>query len=74
MSDHHAHPARSQRNASQLTVAGAIEIGPQQQILGRIAGKRELGREQQVGTGLARATNGIDDPVGVGGKVTNSEI
>ena len=55
-----------------LAFAGAIEVGPQQQVLGRIARERQLGRQKDIGT--LRARNGIDDKFGIADQIADGRI
>jgi hypothetical protein len=55
------------RDLVERRARGADEPGPQEQILGRIAGRRELGEEHEVGPRLARVRQVREDlrPVAV---------
>ena len=57
-----------------LGLAGAQERGPQQQILGRVAGDRELRREHELGTRPRRIGTRVGDALPVLGERSDREV
>ncbi|MDX6410806.1 MAG: hypothetical protein QOE91_322 [Gaiellaceae bacterium] len=53
---------------------GADEAGPQQQVLGRIAGHRELGEDREVGALVAGLLEARQDQVAVAVEVAHDGI
>ena len=62
------------RQRSQRLAAGGHERGPQQQVLGRIAGERELGREHEPRTLGPGAARGGGDEARVAGEVADGGV
>ena len=78
VADHHHvrpfNPASSRATRFHGIIAGSDEGGAQEQVFGRVAANRQLGREQQpraVGVGRAR---GIDDFLRVARHVANDKL
>ena len=57
-----------------LGLAGAQERGPQQQILGRVARDRELGRQHELGARARGIGTGVGDALPVLGKRSDREV
>jgi hypothetical protein len=60
----HGHAAAAGGGGGHLLQGGAVvghEPGPQQQVLGRVAGDRELGQDQQVAAGIVGGPQRLDD-------------
>ena len=53
---------------------GTVEIGPQQQVFGRIATQRQFGRDDDVGTGLARSCDRLGYAAGIAVEVTHGAV
>ena len=50
------------------------EARPQQQVLGRVAGHRELGQDDEIGRRRPRVLDARDDPVAVAGEVADDDV
>ena len=50
------------------------ERGPQEKVFGWIPGDRELRKHHQIGTGGLGGVIGVDDPLGVAGKVADDDV
>src|SRR5207253_345242 len=61
----HGDAAGARGDRGHRLARGADEGGAQQQVLRRVAGDRQLGKEHQVGTGGARLEQGVRDPLRV---------
>ncbi len=75
----HGQPTRSGtvdlgRQRLGLAPAGAQEARPQQQILGRVAGDRELGRQHEVGPRARGVGTRVGDALPVLGKRSDREV
>ena len=52
----------------------ADELAAQHEVLGRVAGDRELGERDEVGAGLGRVSGGVGHPSDVAGQVADGEV
>ncbi len=58
----------------ELARARVDEGRPQQEVLGRVAAKRQLGRDHELGVGAPRRPDGVEDRARVGRKVADALI
>ena len=58
----------------QRALAGVREGLPQHEVLGRVAGQRHLGEDDEVGAGLGRRRRPPGDQLGVAGEVTDAGV
>ena len=67
-------PARRERDLLERPLGGAEKAGPEQQILGRIAGHRELGEDDEVGVRPLRLLDALDDQRAVPVEVADDRV
>ena len=77
MPDHHMQAGeRPQLGDERIerTRAGIDERGAQQQVFGRIAGERQLRREENARTSLVRLTRSGDDAGSIAGEIADGAV
>jgi hypothetical protein len=72
--DQRRDPVHLAREVAQDALGGAHEAGPEQQVLGRVAGDRELREEDEVGVRVARLREPAQDPLPVPVQVADDDI
>ena len=72
--DERRRAADLRRDLAQRPLGGPDESRPQEEVLRRIAGDRELGKEDEVGLRVARLREPREDPVAVALEVADDRV
>jgi hypothetical protein len=67
-------PVGRARDLLQRGVRGPDERGPEQQVLGRVPGRRELGEDDEVGTGRTRPREALEDLRAIAVEVSDDDV
>jgi hypothetical protein len=74
VADERDDPARRPRHLLERAFGGADEPRPQEQVLGRIPGDRQLGEEEQVDAEPFRFVDASDDPVAIAVEIADDGV